>query len=190
MDAQAAFEWVKSNFADRKIFVFGRSIGGAVAIHLVHLQSNEFSGIIVENTFTSLEDMVHLLFPFLRPVRSLVKLVQRVQMKSVDKIPSIHTPMLFISGSKDALVPPEQMQRLYDSAPSVLKILHKVPEGTHNTTWQACPNYYAVVNKFLKGALRGSSREEVCLTSDLKSSSDDTTSVNSGLRLRQSAADN
>jgi len=38
--------------------VFGRSLGGAVAVELAMNKGNHLRGVIIENTFTSIADMV------------------------------------------------------------------------------------------------------------------------------------
>lgn len=66
LDAQAGMKYLlQLPFIDKtKIIVFGRSLGGAVAIDLV--SHNEFSKyvmvLIVENTFTSIPDMAKEMF--------------------------------------------------------------------------------------------------------------------------------
>lgn len=89
LDAEAVME-LCSQFEDidrSRIFVFGRSLGGAVAIDIVskhqdkvdirlHNASGErtlvqIAGLIVENTFTSIADMVPCVLPFLRPLMRL-----------------------------------------------------------------------------------------------------------------------
>ena len=46
------------------VFLFGRSLGGAVAAKVALDKSFPFKGIIIENTFTSLGDLVDVMFPF------------------------------------------------------------------------------------------------------------------------------
>lgn len=48
-----------------KIFAFGRSLGGAVAVHLAASFPKEIKGLIIENSFTSIEDMIDVMFPVL-----------------------------------------------------------------------------------------------------------------------------
>lgn len=60
LDADATLEYAQNHkdIDNDRIFVFGRSLGGAVAIQLAMVQSNAIKGLIVENTFTSIGDMV------------------------------------------------------------------------------------------------------------------------------------
>eukprot|EP01047_Picozoa_sp_COSAG01_P063891 COSAG01_NODE_8360_length_2817_cov_3.679176_1_plen_300_part_00 len=67
-DAQGALDALRerSDVDTGKIYVFGRSLGGAVAIKLAHDNPGVLRGVIVENTFTSINSMAMALFPFLQ----------------------------------------------------------------------------------------------------------------------------
>ena len=47
-------------------------MGGAVAIYMAHSYPDIFRGLIIENTFTSISDMVDELFFFLKPIKKFV----------------------------------------------------------------------------------------------------------------------
>ena len=68
LDAQAGLAHLvtERGFAENRIFVFGRSLGGAVAVDLV--QDRDLAGLILESTFTSLPDMARSLLPFAAPL--------------------------------------------------------------------------------------------------------------------------
>lgn len=72
LDAQAIMEYAVSLKAKalaegniKDIYVLGRSLGGAVSIYIATQPAykNEIKGLILENTFTSIQDMVKVLFP-------------------------------------------------------------------------------------------------------------------------------
>ena len=46
------------------IFLQGRSLGGAVAIYMANKNPGLFRGLIIENTFSSISDIVDTLFPY------------------------------------------------------------------------------------------------------------------------------
>ena len=56
IDAEAVLDWtIKWEDVDeQKIFIFGRSLGGAVAIDLCTKRQDDIAGLILENTFCSL----------------------------------------------------------------------------------------------------------------------------------------
>lgn len=66
MDAATAVEYVASraDLNSGKIILFGRSLGGAVAVGAACLPAVEglVAGLIVENTFTSITEMAKALF--------------------------------------------------------------------------------------------------------------------------------
>ncbi|PFH32610.1 phospholipase/carboxylesterase [Besnoitia besnoiti] len=140
-----------------RLFLFGRSLGGAVAIDLAVQRSHQIRGVIVENTFTSLIDMILIVFPFLRPFQRLVRVVQRLYMDNGEKMKRLRLPILFISGMKDELVPSRHMKQLFEWCASPLKEKEEVPLGGHNDTWEWAiggKNYYERIAAFIQQALQ------------------------------------
>lgn len=66
LDAQAAVQYVTTHalLQDTTLVAYGQSIGGAVAIDVVHQYPDAFRGLIVENTFLSLRDLIPSYEPF------------------------------------------------------------------------------------------------------------------------------
>jgi hypothetical protein len=60
LDAEAVWKYVQAHpLIDKSsILVFGRSLGGAVATYLASRHSEEIAGLMLENTFTCISDMV------------------------------------------------------------------------------------------------------------------------------------
>ena len=56
-DARAAWAWLQHRFPDRQRYIFGHSLGGAIAVHLAADVDDE-RGLIVEGSFTSIPDVV------------------------------------------------------------------------------------------------------------------------------------
>lgn len=77
------------------MIVFGRSLGGAIAIWLAKKFPEYVSGVIVENTFLSINAMVDVMLPFLKPIKALVL---RIKWDSDKLIQYVNQPILFISG--------------------------------------------------------------------------------------------
>lgn len=77
-----------------RLYLFGRSIGGACAIATA-AKSEAYSalrGIVVENTFTSINDMIDEIMPALR----FAKPLNRNKWDSLTRIRSIRLPILLI----------------------------------------------------------------------------------------------
>lgn len=135
-DARAAVEYCLDRtdvLAQDKIFIFGRSIGGAVAIAAAgEAGRGRVAGLVLENTFESMGGMIDVVLPPLR----FVKAMNRNPWDSLSAIRVLKTPLLFISGLRDELVPPQHVKSLYDAAVnSDLRRFFTVDNGTHNDTW-------------------------------------------------------
>ena len=149
MDSQAALDYLveRRDIDNQKIVLFGRSLGGAVAIDLATQPQyrGNVAGVIVENTFTSIMDISAMLFS---PLHYIPKMLFKNKFESLAKIDRVHAPFLFLSGQADTLIPPAMMNTLFHSCPSEHKFMKQFSSGTHNTTWQ-CAGYYQSVSSFL-----------------------------------------
>lgn len=147
VDAQTALDYLhsRSDIAHSKIFIFGRSLGGAVAIDLAARNPNQFGALVVENSFTSVPDMVDIVLPFLR----YFKFMSRNQWASESKLAAIKAPTLFFSGRLDELIPFAMMDRLYNASGSDSKHIFTYPGGHHMDTW-AVEGYYDNFRSWLR----------------------------------------
>ncbi|KAJ0401062.1 hypothetical protein P43SY_005082 [Pythium insidiosum] len=151
-DAEAVLDAVlKREDVDKsKLVVFGRSLGGAVALHLAHKAGDQIAGVILENTFLSISSMVDALMPMLSYFKPLVL---RINWDSETLIQSVSHPILFVAGEQDELVPPVHMRRLHELAKrsSRRAVWHSVPNGTHNDTWlRGGTAYFDALREFLE----------------------------------------
>lgn len=166
LDAEAVWNYahdrsnnnnLSRNVDPRRLFVFGRSLGGAVAFHLAQYAQTAkgnhppLAGLIVENTFLSISDMVDHLMPY---VRLFKMLVLRMDWNSAKVAPTIRAPTLFLAGAQDTLVPHSHMLGLFDrmktSKSTNLVRMHIVENGTHNETWlQGGKAYWRALQRFI-----------------------------------------
>ena len=158
LDARAAYDYLRErkDVANDRIIIFGRSLGGAVAISLAaSLQENEqAAGLIVENTFTSIVDIALVLMPFLRLLRPVIKPPILInEWNSLGSIPRVQCPTLFISGLKDELIPPSHMKRLHEASSQrsgVTTTFRTIADGTHNDTpIRGGAQYYSIITEFV-----------------------------------------
>ena len=64
-------------------------------------------------------------------------------------------PILFISGEKDGICPPQNARRMYNAALSPEKLLLVVPNAEHDTTYSTSPQLYeSTVVAFLEEAFQ------------------------------------
>ncbi|XP_048835077.1 protein ABHD13 [Brienomyrus brachyistius] len=160
LDAEAALDHVmtRPDIDKTKVILFGRSLGGAVAVHLASGNPHRVAAIIVENTFLSIPHMASTLFSFL-PMRYLPLCCYKNKFLSYRQVAQCRVPSLFISGLSDQLIPPVMMKQLYELSPSRTKRLAVFPDGTHNDTWQ-CQGYFAALEQFIKDLLKSHAQEE------------------------------
>lgn len=161
LDAEATLDYVmtRPDLDKTKVLLFGRSLGGAVAIRLASTNPHRVAAIMVENTFLSIPHMAATLFSFL-PMRLLPLWCYRNQFLSYRQVALCRMPSLFISGLSDQLIPPVMMKQLYELSPSRTKRLAIFPEGTHNDTWQ-CQGYFPALEQFVRDLLKSHAREEI-----------------------------
>lgn len=128
------------------IVLFGRSLGGAVAVSLCDRSPEHISALVLENTFISIPSMVDALMPW---AASLKHLVLRIHWDNGKKIRKITKPIYFISGELDEIVPASHMRVLYEvSTASALKDFFQVIGGHHNDAWEVAGIDYYYVRKF------------------------------------------
>jgi len=108
LDAEAIFQFALDHkeINNQKIFVLGKSLGGAVAVQLAEKKQDQICGMILENTFCSISDMVDHIFPLLSYFK---QIIQRIYWPSIDRIPKVKVPLLFIVGLNDEIVPPNHV---------------------------------------------------------------------------------
>ena len=106
IDAQASLDYLRkrTDINQEMIFVFGRSLGGAVAIELCMQPNSGIRGLILENTFTSISDMASTMVPV--PYSTIFKwFLQKIHYPSIKRIRKVKQPILFIRGMQDEIVP-------------------------------------------------------------------------------------
>ena len=127
-DARAAWQWLAAQYPNRPRYIFGHSLGGAIAIELARQVQDE-QGTMVEGTFTSIPDVVSTFRWGWLPVSPLI--TQRFE--SVRKVGEIGSPLLVVHGSEDRLIQPELGRKLYEAAQEPKQFV-LVEGGSHHNT--------------------------------------------------------
>jgi pimeloyl-ACP methyl ester carboxylesterase len=146
-DAEAAWNYLvkKKGIDPNQIFIYGHSIGGAIAIDLA-ARHPDAAGLIVEAAFTSIIDMARLKYRYrLLPM----DLIVDQKFDSLKKVGHLEMPVLFIHGTNDSLVPPEMSRRLYEktSSPKRLKFING--GGHNNNGTVGGENYLRSIREFV-----------------------------------------
>lgn len=127
-DARAAWDWLAAKYPDRPRYIFGHSLGGAVAIDLAAKVDDE-RGTIVEGTFTSIPDVASSMKWGWLPVGPLI--TQRFE--SVRKVAKVGSPLLVVHGDNDNLIKTDLGRRLYEAAQGRKRFV-LVEGGSHHST--------------------------------------------------------
>jgi len=65
------------------------------------------------------------------------RFIQKIFYPTIDRMCKITTPILFIRGMKDEIVPMDHTKRLFDAATTCkFKDLYECEDGDHNSTWK------------------------------------------------------
>ncbi|MGK7955371.1 MAG: alpha/beta hydrolase [Crocosphaera sp.] len=139
-DSQVAWDYLtqERQIKPQNIFIYGHSLGGAVAINLA-VRQPDAAGVIVENTFTSMMDMIdhsgflYQLFPS--------KLLLHQRFDSLGKLSSLKVPLLLIHGTSDRTVPHTMSETLFQGA-TVPKQLLLVEDANHINVSAVAPEKY------------------------------------------------
>ena len=127
-DARAAWNWLAEQHPDKPRYIFGHSLGGAIAIDLARQVPDE-KGTIVEGTFTSIPDVVSTFKWGWLPESPLI--TQRFE--SIRKVADIGSPLLVVHGSDDSLIRPALGRQLYEAAREPKQFV-LVEGGSHHNT--------------------------------------------------------
>ncbi|KAM5434898.1 bem46 protein, variant [Microsporum canis] len=149
IDAQTALDYIRqrAELQDTKIVIHGQSLGGAVAIDLVakNQKQGDIKALILENTFLSIRKLIPSVFPAAKYVARLCHqtwLSEEILPKITD------VPILFLSGLKDEIIPPDHMLQLFSMANAKECVWRTFPNGQHNDT-VAEPMYFEYIHAFI-----------------------------------------
>lgn len=119
------------------MFLVGRSLGGAVATAAVsklgQSELDKIDGLIIENTFTSIDDMADRMFSVLAYLK---RFVLTNHWRTIDLVKEITIPILYITGALDEIVHPDMTVHLHANTKKArVSRMWINPEGSHNDSW-------------------------------------------------------
>jgi uncharacterized protein len=127
-DALAAWRWLGEQHPSAPRYVFGHSLGGAIAVNLAAEVADE-RGLIVEGSFPSIREVVATFKWGWLPLGPLI--TQRFE--AGERIARVGVPVLVVHGSADRLIPPALGQKLYERAAAPKRFV-LVEGGSHHNT--------------------------------------------------------
>lgn len=161
-DARIAWERLAQLQPDAgKRYIYGHSLGGAVAVDLAATLSDAANardnasqlpanGLIIESSFTTLADMARSLSYGWLPVQ----LILSQKFDSAEKIARVRMPTLLVHGTNDRYVPAHFSRTLYELATAPKKLL-LVEGGSHNNSMRMGSDQYRAALSDLYGLGQG-----------------------------------
>lgn len=151
-DAQAAWQWLAARHPQARRYLFGHSLGGAIAVRLA-AEAPDVAGLMVEGSFPSIPEVVSRYRWGWLPVGPLI--TQRFDAAS--RIGRVRAPVLVVHGSADSVIPPALGQALYARAPEPKRFV-LVDGGSHHSTHGLGQAQYQEAVAALFGVGAGSGR--------------------------------
>ncbi len=147
-DAAVAWNYLvqQRQISPDRIFIYGHSLGGAVAIDLA-VKHPEAAGLIVESSFTSIREMVDLqkIYSFFP-----IDLILQHRFESIQKVRSLQMPVIFFHGTLDPLIPSQMSEKLFAAAPEPKQLI-LIPGARHNNVAEfAGDKYLQAVRQFIE----------------------------------------
>jgi len=146
-DAEAVWTYLtrKRKIDPKRIVLFGRSLGGAVAAWLA--VEKHSAGLIIESTFTSVPDRGAELYKFL-PVRFLA----RINYDTLGRIGKLRCPLLVVHSRDDSIIPFHHGEQLFAAAKEPKQF--REISGGHNDGFMTSESVYTdALSEFLSSAI-------------------------------------
>ncbi len=110
----------------RRVYVYGRSLGSAVATHVA--ATHDVAGLILESPFTSATSMAK------RHYRIFPRFIVRLRLDNLDRIKRIRCPILIFHGTSDMLVPMTMGREVAAAAAGPVEFV-MIEGAGHNDTY-------------------------------------------------------
>lgn len=143
-DATRAYAYLRNvrHVDARRIIIYGRSLGSAVAVTLAsHVEKG---AVILEGAPASVVEVGQRRYPYF-PIR----LLMRNPFESILRIDKIGAPVLFLHSPEDEVVPIMEGRRLFEAARQPKQFVEV--SGGHNYASEKDPRFFPAIRTFLRG---------------------------------------
>lgn len=124
-DAEAMYAYlIRRGYKSKDISLYGRSLGGAIALELANKAT--VRSIVIQSSFTSLKDAAKDIYPFIPSI-----LIEGKTFNSKELIKKITIPVLISHGEDDEVIPVKHSYVLYELANEPKKLI-VFPNADHN----------------------------------------------------------
>ncbi|WP_246454649.1 alpha/beta hydrolase [Hyunsoonleella aquatilis] len=135
-DAQLFYDYLKEDYKESDITVYGRSLGTGIATYVA--SKNAPKQLILETPYYSMAHVAKARYPIL-PVDSLLK----YQFPTFEFIQNVECPIVMFHGTDDHVIPYESAEKLYDTSPKKRTKFITIKDANHNNLidFEAYRNY-------------------------------------------------
>jgi alpha-beta hydrolase superfamily lysophospholipase len=144
-DAEAAWSLLAKIAPGRQRYIVGHSLGGAIAVDLAS-RHPEASGLVLEATFTSVQDMVAQSSWGFLPV----SLILTQKFDALSKIGDVKMPVMIAHGTRDSIVPFQMGEELFNAAREPKRFIRVEGAGHHNLGAAGAAQYKQVLSELFK----------------------------------------
>ncbi len=124
-DGQMAYDYIRQNYRESDILIYGRSLGSGIATYLG--SRNSPAKILLEAPYYSLVHEARNRFPILP-----VKWLMNYSLPSYQYIQEVNCPIVIFHGDEDDVISLESGRDLFEVIPGQNKKFVVVPGGGHN----------------------------------------------------------
>lgn len=140
-DARAAWDWLAARYPQAPRYIFGHSLGGAIAVHLASEVQQAAAGLIVEGSFTSIPEVASSYQWGWLPIGTLTGPLITQRFEAGARIAGLKMPVLIVHGSEDRIIKPALGRALFERAPEPKRFVLVEGGSHHNTNAVGQPLY-------------------------------------------------
>lgn len=141
-DAQFCYDYLKEQYDESEIMVYGRSLGTGIASFVA--SKNHPKQLILETPYYSLVDVAKKRYPIF-PVKQLM----HYEMPSYDFLKSVKCPISIFHGTNDKVIPIASAEKLYHSVTNDHITFTIIEGGSHNNLVEF-ETYHREINVILR----------------------------------------
>jgi fermentation-respiration switch protein FrsA (DUF1100 family) len=124
-DAQLCYDYLKNNYNESEITVYGRSLGTGIAAYIA--AKNKPKQLILETPYYNILDVAKYRFPFFA-----VKQLIHYKLPSNEYIQEVNCKISMFHGTDDYVVPIKSGEKLFQVSPKNLTTFTVIENGSHN----------------------------------------------------------
>jgi alpha-beta hydrolase superfamily lysophospholipase len=148
-DAALAWDWFKAHVQPHRRFIYGQSLGGAVAVDLAsRVSATDAAGLITEAAFTSVPDVVAASRYGWLPVGFLI--TQRFE--AIERMRHVTMPKLILHGTSDSVIPHTMADQLFNAASEPRRLVKFEGASHSGIAWADYERYRGTIDEFVRAS--------------------------------------